>query len=80
MGLYIIQYISSSLDWESGQIFLSQRVEPVVSWDNRLKVSLTISPKNVNIIFYLSIAHVRYDHKLFKTSVPCRNQKDHHQP
>lgn len=45
-ALYIIQYISSSLDWKSGQIFLSQRVEPVVSWDNRLQVSVIISPKN----------------------------------
>uniref|UniRef100_A0A5B7A8L3 Alpha-L-arabinofuranosidase B arabinose-binding domain-containing protein n=1 Tax=Davidia involucrata TaxID=16924 RepID=A0A5B7A8L3_DAVIN len=42
-GLYIIQYISSSLDWKSGQILLSQKVEPVVSWDRRLQVTLTIS-------------------------------------
>ncbi|KAI3449928.1 hypothetical protein Pfo_006593 [Paulownia fortunei] len=43
LGLYIIQYIPSSLDWRSGQVVLSQRVEPVVSWDNRLQVTVTIS-------------------------------------
>ncbi|KAL3850097.1 hypothetical protein ACJIZ3_011979 [Penstemon smallii] len=45
LGLYIIQYIPSSLDWKSGQVLLSQRVEPVVSWDQRLQVTLTISSK-----------------------------------
>uniref|UniRef100_A0A5B7A8K3 Alpha-L-arabinofuranosidase B arabinose-binding domain-containing protein n=2 Tax=Davidia involucrata TaxID=16924 RepID=A0A5B7A8K3_DAVIN len=41
--LYIIQYISSSFDWKSGNILLNQKVEPVVSWDVRLQVTLTIS-------------------------------------
>ncbi|KAA8549550.1 hypothetical protein F0562_001432 [Nyssa sinensis] len=41
-GLYIIQYISSSLVWKSGRILLTQKVEPVVSWDARLQVTLTI--------------------------------------
>ncbi|XP_059665215.1 uncharacterized protein LOC132311346 [Cornus florida] len=44
-GLYIIQYVSSSLDWKSGQILINQKVEPVVSWDPRLQVTLTISSK-----------------------------------
>ncbi|OIT02806.1 PREDICTED: uncharacterized protein LOC109227436 [Nicotiana attenuata] len=44
-GLYIIQYISSSLDWKSGQVLVSQSVEPVVSWDNRLRVTITVSSK-----------------------------------
>ncbi|KAH7543577.1 hypothetical protein FEM48_Zijuj02G0198600 [Ziziphus jujuba var. spinosa] len=42
-GLYIIQYISSSLNWKSGQIGLSQKVDPVNSWDPYLRVNLTIS-------------------------------------
>ncbi|CAN0902082.1 hypothetical protein LINGRAHAP2_LOCUS21779 [Linum grandiflorum] len=44
-GLYITQYISSSFDWESGQILLSQKVDPVVSSDPFLRVTLTVSPK-----------------------------------
>ncbi|CAK9146746.1 unnamed protein product [Ilex paraguariensis] len=44
-GLYIIQYITSSLEWESGQISLSQKVEPVLSWNNRLHVTLAVSSK-----------------------------------
>ncbi|XAR62385.1 hypothetical protein NMG60_11017119 [Bertholletia excelsa] len=42
-GLYIIQHISSSLNWKSGQILLNQKVEPVVSWNPRLGVMLSIS-------------------------------------
>ncbi|KAH0704883.1 hypothetical protein KY290_012001 [Solanum tuberosum] len=42
-SLYIIQYIPSSLDWKSGQVLVSQKIEPVVSWDNRLRVTITIS-------------------------------------
>ncbi|TMW88862.1 hypothetical protein EJD97_017971 [Solanum chilense] len=42
-GLYIIQYIPSSLDWKSGQVLVSQKIEPAVSWDNRLRVTITIS-------------------------------------
>ncbi|XP_028062117.1 uncharacterized protein LOC114265503 isoform X2 [Camellia sinensis] len=42
-GLYIIQYISSSLNWKSGQISLNQKVEPVVASNNLLQVTLTIS-------------------------------------
>ncbi|KAG5227621.1 Alpha-L-arabinofuranosidase [Salix suchowensis] len=43
-GLYIIQYISSSLDWKSGQIVINQKVDPVVSSDPYLRVTLTFSP------------------------------------
>ncbi|KAF3649534.1 putative U-box domain-containing protein 4-like [Capsicum annuum] len=42
-GLYIIQYIPSSLDWKTGQVLVSQKIEPVFSWDNRLRVTITIS-------------------------------------
>ncbi|GAV79107.1 DUF1680 domain-containing protein [Cephalotus follicularis] len=42
-GLYIVQYISSSLDWKSGQVFLNQNVDPVVSWDPYLRVNVTFS-------------------------------------
>ncbi|KAF8403852.1 hypothetical protein HHK36_011958 [Tetracentron sinense] len=44
-GLYIIQFISSSLDWKTGQIVLNQKVEPVVSWDPYLRVTLAFSTK-----------------------------------
>ncbi|KAI3676934.1 hypothetical protein L1987_86550 [Smallanthus sonchifolius] len=44
-GLYIIQYISSSFNWKFGQIFLDQKVMPVVSWDPHLRVTTTISSK-----------------------------------
>ncbi|XP_021813947.1 uncharacterized protein LOC110756798 [Prunus avium] len=44
-GLYIIQYISSLLDWKSGQIVLNQTVDQVNSWDPYLRVTLTFSSK-----------------------------------
>ncbi|KAJ0020170.1 hypothetical protein Pint_31150 [Pistacia integerrima] len=44
-GVYIIQYISSSFDWNSGQIVLNQKVDPVVSWDPFLRMTLTFSLK-----------------------------------
>ncbi|KAJ9558703.1 hypothetical protein OSB04_013317 [Centaurea solstitialis] len=44
-GVYVIQYISSSLNWKSGQIFLDQKVMPVVSWDPRLRVNITVTSK-----------------------------------
>ncbi|KAJ8560877.1 hypothetical protein K7X08_027067 [Anisodus acutangulus] len=42
-GLYIIQYIPSSFNWKSRQVSVSQKIEPVVSWDNLLRVTITIS-------------------------------------
>ncbi|XP_019163956.1 PREDICTED: uncharacterized protein LOC109160191 isoform X3 [Ipomoea nil] len=48
-GIYIIQYISSSLDWKSGQITLTQSVDPVVSQDNRLFVTITITSKQSSV-------------------------------
>ncbi|KAM1276297.1 hypothetical protein ACFX13_029538 [Malus domestica] len=42
-ALYIIQYISSFLDWKSGQIALNQTVDHVNSWDPYLRVALTFS-------------------------------------
>ncbi|MCL7050939.1 hypothetical protein MKW94_021471 [Papaver nudicaule] len=41
-GLYIIQYIASSLKWKSGGFVLNQKVEPVASWDPYLKVTVTM--------------------------------------
>lgn len=52
-GLYIIQYISSSFDWNSGQIVLNQKVDPVVSWDPFLRMTLTFSLKEVLAAFKL---------------------------
>ncbi|KAI3945436.1 hypothetical protein MKW92_021993 [Papaver armeniacum] len=42
-GLYIIQFIASSLKWKSGGFVLNQKVEPVASWDPYLKVTFTFS-------------------------------------
>ncbi|KAI3449929.1 hypothetical protein Pfo_006594 [Paulownia fortunei] len=44
-ALYIVQYISSSLNWRSGNISLSQEVEQVVSWDPRFQVAFTFTSK-----------------------------------
>ncbi|CAN6974449.1 unnamed protein product [Brassica oleracea var. botrytis] len=42
-ALYVIQYISSSLDWKSTGLTLSQRVKPVVSSDPYMRVTFTFS-------------------------------------
>ncbi|KAE8682957.1 AGC (cAMP-dependent, cGMP-dependent and protein kinase C) kinase family protein, putative isoform 1 [Hibiscus syriacus] len=44
-SLYIIQYIPSILDWKSGNFVLNQKVDPVVSLDRYLQVTLTSSSK-----------------------------------
>ncbi|VFQ88414.1 unnamed protein product [Cuscuta campestris] len=44
-GMYIIQYIPSSLDWKSGQIMLNQSIDPVTSQDDLLRVTVTITSK-----------------------------------
>ncbi|KAJ0623684.1 putative six-hairpin glycosidase superfamily, beta-L-arabinofuranosidase, GH127 [Helianthus annuus] len=44
-GLYIIQYVSSSVNWKLGQVVVDQKVTPVVSWDPRLRVTTTVSSK-----------------------------------
>ncbi|KAJ0731951.1 putative six-hairpin glycosidase superfamily, beta-L-arabinofuranosidase, GH127 [Helianthus annuus] len=54
-GLYIIQYISSSADWKSGQVFLAQKVEPAVSWDPHLRVTVMITSKKVRIPSHMRI-------------------------
>ncbi|GAB4849773.1 hypothetical protein Ancab_004569 [Ancistrocladus abbreviatus] len=40
--LYVIQYVSSSLDWKSGKITLTQKVDDVVSWDQHLRVIIIV--------------------------------------
>lgn len=47
--LYIIQYISSSLNWKSGGVMLNQTVVPATSWDSYLRVTLTFSLLEVSI-------------------------------
>ncbi|XP_009125873.1 uncharacterized protein LOC103850835 [Brassica rapa] len=42
-ALYVTQYISSSLDWKSSGVSLSQTVKPVVSWDPYMRVTFTFS-------------------------------------
>nr|GEZ77239.1 glycosyl hydrolase [Tanacetum cinerariifolium] len=49
-ALYIIQYISSTLNWKLGQISVNQKVTPVVSWDPRLRVTTTISSKKTTLL------------------------------
>ncbi|KAJ0793124.1 putative beta-L-arabinofuranosidase, GH127 [Helianthus annuus] len=44
-GLYIIQYVSSSVNWKLGQVVVDQKVTPVMSWDPRLRVTTTVSSK-----------------------------------
>ncbi|XP_028794317.1 uncharacterized protein LOC114749936, partial [Neltuma alba] len=42
--LYIIQYISSSFNWKSGDLMLNQTVVPTTSRDPYLRVTFTLSP------------------------------------
>lgn len=45
LGLYIIQFISSTLNWKNGGISLNMKVqEPVTSWDPHFQVNLTVLP------------------------------------
>ncbi|KAK9673679.1 hypothetical protein RND81_12G183000 [Saponaria officinalis] len=50
-GLYVIQYISSSLNWSSAQLSLTQVVDDVVSWNQYLKVKITISAATATLNF-----------------------------
>lgn len=59
-GLYIIQYISSSFDWKSGQIVLNQKVDPVVSWDPFLRMTLTFSSEEVLATFKLRFGIISF--------------------
>ncbi|KAF9599209.1 hypothetical protein IFM89_036254 [Coptis chinensis] len=43
--LYVIQFISSTLDWKSGGILINQTVETVTSWNHALTVTLSFSTK-----------------------------------
>ncbi|MCH95890.1 hypothetical protein A2U01_0016872, partial [Trifolium medium] len=43
-SLYIIQYISSSFNWKSGKVLLTQTVVPSSSSDPYLRVTFTFSP------------------------------------
>ncbi|KAJ0020169.1 hypothetical protein Pint_31153 [Pistacia integerrima] len=42
-ALYIVQYVSSSINWKSGRFVLHQTVDPVVSWDSYLRLTITFS-------------------------------------
>ncbi|KAI4385364.1 hypothetical protein MLD38_003400 [Melastoma candidum] len=44
-GVYVIQYVSSSFDWEAGQLVITQNVDPVVSFDPYLRANFTFKPK-----------------------------------
>ncbi|KAF1897426.1 hypothetical protein Lal_00035131 [Lupinus albus] len=43
-NLYIIQYISSTFNWQFGKLILNQTVDPASSWDPYLRVTFTFSP------------------------------------
>ncbi|XP_047317893.1 uncharacterized protein LOC124921301 [Impatiens glandulifera] len=61
-GLYIIQYISSSINWRSGQIMLTQKVQRFASFDPHLRVTLTASKcrAGVESTFHLRIPSWSY--------------------
>lgn len=50
--LYIIQFISSFLEWKSANTELHQIVHPVSSWHPKLRVEI-LFPKEVPIIIYM---------------------------
>ncbi|KAH0931435.1 hypothetical protein HID58_008552 [Brassica napus] len=52
-SLYVAQYISSSLDWKSAGLTLSQKVKPVVSWDPYMRVTFSFSSSK-GVTFYQS--------------------------
>ncbi|XP_021728941.1 uncharacterized protein LOC110695992 [Chenopodium quinoa] len=54
-GLYVIQYIPSSLDWTAAQISLIQVVDDVTSLNQSLKVKLTVSAKKASKIATLNL-------------------------
>ncbi|KAM0942948.1 hypothetical protein DsansV1_C13g0117111 [Dioscorea sansibarensis] len=45
--LYVIQYVSSTINWKKGNLQLEQVVMPLTSWDTNLLVSMTIYPSKV---------------------------------
>ncbi|KAK1402743.1 AbfB domain-containing protein [Heracleum sosnowskyi] len=49
-GIYVIQYVSSSINWESGNVLLVQKVMPVVSLDNYLRVTISVSSRKSKAI------------------------------
>ncbi|XP_010527664.1 PREDICTED: uncharacterized protein LOC104804973 [Tarenaya hassleriana] len=49
-SLFVIQYISSSLEWRSVGVSVSQKVKPVVSWDPYLHITFTFSSKEETTI------------------------------
>lgn len=51
-ALYIVQYVSSSINWKSGRFVLHQTVDPVVSWDSYLRLTITCSSTEVPTSFY----------------------------
>ncbi|GMH07593.1 hypothetical protein Nepgr_009433 [Nepenthes gracilis] len=55
-GLYVIQYISSSLDWRYGRIMLTQKVDEVVAWDQHFRVTIAVSAhEGDSVISYLNL-------------------------
>ncbi|KAI4373676.1 hypothetical protein MLD38_011777 [Melastoma candidum] len=44
-GVYVIQYVSSSFDWDAGQVTINQNVNPILSFDPFLLATFTFKPK-----------------------------------
>lgn len=42
-SLYIIQYVSSSLNWKAGGTVINQKISPLSSWDPYLRATFTFS-------------------------------------
>jgi len=57
-ALYVTQYISSSLDWKSAGLSISQKVNPVVSWDPYMRVTFTLSSSKVVKLLHNLMQHV----------------------
>lgn len=70
-SLYIIQYISSSFNWKSGNVLLTQRVVPAASSDPYLRVTFTFSPNEVPITlsYCFSFSHISSDNRYWTFEV-----------
>lgn len=42
-SLYIIQYVSSSLNWKAGGTVINQKIDALSSWDPYLRATFTFS-------------------------------------
>lgn len=60
-ALYIFQYISSSINWESGKFVLNQTVDPVLSSDPYLRLTITFS--STKVLHFIILFITLWKHK-----------------